>query len=174
MGNHHPHLTKPEMGKCRFCTTPLEHTFVDLGMSPLCENFLSDEDIHRMEAFYPLKVFVCHSCFLVQLEEFVSPQDIYKDYNYYSSYSDSWLKHAEDFVNFTIRKFHLSSTSFVAEIASNDGYLLYNFLKHKIPILGIEPAAAVADCARGKGVQTESVFFWRGCRTKAESKLWTS
>jgi len=146
-------------GKCRFCQTPLTHTFVDLGMSPLCEDFLRLEELKHMEPFYPLHVYVCEECFLVQLEEFVSPRDIYTDYKYFSSYSDSWLRHSKQYTEKMIDRFGFSSNSLVAEVASNDGYLLQYFLDENIPVLGIEPADEADALAREKGITTEEIFF---------------
>lgn len=147
------------IGKCRFCQAPLEHTFVDLGMSPLCEAFLKAEDRKKMEAFYPLHVYVCGQCFLVQLEEFVSPQEIYRDYRYFSSYSDSWLDHSKRYTDAILERFPLFRKGLVAELASNDGYLLQYFVARGISVLGIEPAATAAAIAIGKGIRTEQKFF---------------
>ena len=144
---------------CRFCHSKLEHTFVDLGMSPLCEAFRKPEEMNRMEAFYPLHVFVCSNCFLVQLEEFVTPSEIYQDYKYFSSYSDSWLKHAKRYTDKIVDRHAITSKSLVAEIASNDGYLLQYFVERGIPVVGIEPATGVAHAAIEKGVRTEVKFF---------------
>jgi SAM-dependent methyltransferase len=144
---------------CRFCQSPLEHTFVDLGMSPLCEDFVKPEGLKSMEPFYPLHVYVCSQCFLVQLEEFVSPSEIYDDYNYFSSYSDSWLNHAKKYTDQVVDRFKIDSNHLVVELASNDGYLLRNFLERDIPVLGIEPAGNVAREAIRKGIRTEMKFF---------------
>ena len=116
-------------GVCRFCKAELHHTFVDLGMSPLCESFLRPEQVNQMESFYPLHVFVCDQCFLVQLEEFVSPEKIFTEYAYFSSYSDSWLEHSRRYTEQMIERFHLNGKSLVVELASNDGYLLQYFVK---------------------------------------------
>jgi hypothetical protein len=148
--------TKPA---CRFCNTTLENTFVDLGMSPLCESFLPADQLNRMEPFYPLKVYVCSNCFLVQLEEYVSPEHIFTEYAYFSSYSDSWLKHSEDYTNLMIERFDLGQSHQVIELASNDGYLLQYFAKKRIPCLGIEPAKNVAKVAIDKGIPTITEFF---------------
>ncbi|WP_276371999.1 class I SAM-dependent methyltransferase [Chryseolinea sp. H1M3-3] len=151
-------------GKCRFCQTPLQHTFVDLGMSPLCQDHVKPEELNRMEAFYPLHAYVCENCFLVQLEEFVAPSAIFNDYAYFSSYSDSWLQHAKRYTEQVVGKFQINQQSLVAEIASNDGYLLQYFVEKGIPVLGIEPAANVAEYAiTKKGIRTETKFF--GCST---------
>lgn len=147
-------------GKCRFCQTPLEHTFVDLGMSPLCQDHVKPEELNRMEPFYPLHAYVCENCFLVQLEEFVAPSAIFNDYAYFSSYSDSWLQHAKRYTDQMVNKFPITSKSLVAELASNDGYLLQYFMEKGIPVLGIEPASNVAEYAIAKkGIRTEIKFF---------------
>jgi hypothetical protein len=144
---------------CRFCETRLEHTFVDLGMSPLCESYLSADRLNQMEPFYPLHVYVCGNCFLVQLQEYVTPENIFSDYAYFSSYSDSWLAHAKSYTGQMIERFALNEQSLVVELASNDGYLLQYFVERKIPALGIEPAANVAAVAAQKGVTTLVKFF---------------
>ena len=144
---------------CRFCDTTLEHTFVDLGMSPLCESYLTPEQLNEMEPFYPLHVYVCDRCFLVQLLEYVNPQEIFSEYAYFSSYSDSWLQHAKSYTEKMTQRFGLNSSSQVVEIASNDGYLLQYFVAQKIPVLGIEPAANVATVATNKGIPTLVKFF---------------
>jgi 2-polyprenyl-3-methyl-5-hydroxy-6-metoxy-1,4-benzoquinol methylase len=146
---------------CRFCASPLETTFVDLGMSPLCESFLRADQLDQMEPFYPLHAYVCGKCFLVQLQQYVSPEDIFNDYAYFSSYSDSWLAHAKAYSEKMIQLFSLNHESLVVELASNDGYLLQNFVAKGIPALGIEPAANVAEVAVSKGVPTLVKFFGR-------------
>ena len=145
--------------RCRFCNVPLRSTFVDLGMSPLCESYPSSSELNRGEMFYPLHVFVCDNCLLVQLEEYESPENIFSDYPYFSSYSDSWLAHAQTYCDAMITRFSLNDRSFVVEVASNDGYLLQYFLQKKVPVLGIEPAANVATVAVEKGVPTHVRFF---------------
>ena len=144
---------------CRFCGASLEHTFIDLGMSPLANSYVATEQLNRMEPFYPLHVYVCKECLLVQLEEFTSPQSIFGDYAYFSSYSDSWLQHAEKYVGLVYERFALGPRSHVIEIASNDGYLLQYFVKRGVPVLGIEPAVNVAKVAKKKGVPTLVKFF---------------
>jgi hypothetical protein len=147
-------------GRCRFCKTALRHTFVDLGMSPLCESFLRPEQTNQMEAFYPLHVFVCDQCFLVQLEEFVSPDKIFTEYAYFSAFSDSWLEHCRRYTEQMNERFHLNGESLVVELASNDGYLLQYFVKNNVPVLGIEPAVNVAKVAVEKrDVPTLVKFF---------------
>jgi SAM-dependent methyltransferase len=145
--------------KCRFCGTELVHTFVDLGMSPLCESYVDNSDLDKMEAFYPLHVYVCDNCFLVQLLEYVKAEDIYSEYAYFSSYSDSWLTHAKNYVEMITDRLQLDSTSRVFELASNDGYLLQYFMERGIPAIGIEPAANVAKVASEKGIKTIVRFF---------------
>jgi len=147
--------TKP----CRFCGARLERTFVDLGMSPLCETYPSITDLDRGEVYYPLHVYVCERCFLVQLGEYQTPQNIFTEYPYFSSYSDSWLKHAENYCNLMTTELGLGGQSFVVEVASNDGYLLQYFAQGHVPALGIEPAANVAKVAVQKGVPTLVEFF---------------
>ncbi len=151
----------PMPGHCRFCGTSLRHRVIDLGMSPLCESFLSADALNRMEPFYPLHVWVCETCFLVQLEEYVGGEEIFTDYAYFSSFSDSWLDHSRRYVDQMIEELRLTSRSEVIEIASNDGYLLQYFVKRGIPALGIEPAANVARVAKEKGVETIVKFFGR-------------
>ena len=147
-------------GKCRFCQTPLEQTFVDLGMSPLCQDHVKPEELNRMEPFYPLHAYVCSSCFLVQLEEFVAPSEIFQDYAYFSSYSDSWLQHAKQYSDYITERLSIGTNKLVAELASNDGYMLQYFAEKNIPVLGIEPAANVAEYAITKrGIRTETKFF---------------
>ena len=153
-------------GRCRFCETPLVHSFVDLGMSPLSNAFIKPENYHAMEPFYPLHAYVCGSCFLVQLEEFESPQRIFSDYVYFSSYSESWLRHAKTYAEMMIRRFDFNASHQVIEIASNDGYLLRNFKERGIPVLGIEPAENVAQVARAAGIPTQTKFF--GVKTARE------
>lgn len=147
------------MYSCRFCGATLHHTFVDLGMSPLCESYVSAERLNQMEAFYPLHVYVCDGCFLVQLLEYVSPEHIYSDYAYFSSYSDTWLQHAQTYTDMIVERFHIGAGAQVVEIASNDGYLLQYFAQKEIPVLGVEPAANVAAVAREKGIPTVVKFF---------------
>jgi len=144
---------------CRFCNTELTQIFVDLGMSPLANSFLNSDMLNHKESFYPLRTFICSNCLLVQLEEFESPEHIFTDYAYFSSYSETWLRHAEDYVSMMILRFGFDKNSQIIEIASNDGYLLQYFKKRGIPILGIEPAANVAKVAEEKGIPTLIKFF---------------
>ncbi len=158
---------------CRFCGTALEHRVVDLGMSPLCESYVAAEDLDRMEPFYPLHVWVCHRCFLVQLNEYVAAEDIFTEYAYFSSYSSSWLEHVKDYVAMITERLALGPSSFVVELASNDGYLLQYFVERGIPCLGIEPAANVAAVAIERGVPTDVSFFGaeRAEQLAAEGRL---
>jgi hypothetical protein len=144
---------------CRFCGASLRETFIDLGMSPLCETYPSGADLNGGEIYYPLHAYVCSQCFLVQLEEYENEKSIFSDYPYFSSYSDSWLKHCENYCNEMTTRFSLDERSFVVEVASNDGYLLQYFAGRKIPVLGIEPAVNVAKVATEKGVPTLTDFF---------------
>jgi hypothetical protein len=146
---------------CMFCGAPLQHTFVDLGMSPLCESYISVEKLNQMEPFYPLHAYVCEKCFLVQLDEYVSPEDIFSEYAYFSSYSDSWVEHAKNYTDMIVNRLALDKRSYVVELASNDGYLLQHFVRKGIPCLGIEPAANTARVAEEKGVSSLVKFFGR-------------
>ena len=145
--------------ECRFCRNLLNHTFVDLGMSPLSNAYLKLDTINKAEKFYPLHAYVCDNCFLVQLEEFETPDHIFSDYAYFSSYSETWLRHAENYTELMTQRFSLNANSQVIEIASNDGYLLQYFQKQNIPVLGIEPAANVAKVAEEKGIPSLVKFF---------------
>jgi SAM-dependent methyltransferase len=144
---------------CRFCACPLEHIFVDLGTSPLVQSFVSADQLGQMEPFYPLQVYVCGNCFLVQLQEFVAPENIFSDYLYFASYSDTWLAHAKRYTDEMTRRFSIGPESFVVEIASNDGYLLQYFVEKNVPVLGVEPAANVAKVAVQKRIPTLVKFF---------------
>ena len=144
---------------CRFCGRGLQHTLVDLGMSPLCESYVSAERVHDMEPFYPLHVYVCDECYLVQLEEFVPVEEIFTEYLYFSSYADSWVQHAKDYTDMIAARCGLGKESHVVELASNDGYLLQHFVALGIPALGIEPAKNVAEVAIKKGIPTLVKFF---------------
>jgi SAM-dependent methyltransferase len=146
---------------CRFCGAPLEAVFADLGSSPLANSYLSPEHVGSMEPFYPLRVLVCGSCFLVQLEEFESPDHIFSDYAYFSSYSTSWLEHCRRYTERMVQQLGLDGHSKVVELASNDGYLLQYFREQGIPVLGIEPAANVAEVAIDRGIPTLVKFFGR-------------
>ena len=147
-------------GGCRFCAAPLTTTFADLGTSPLCQDHVRPEDYNRAEALYPLHAYVCESCFLVQVGEFVAPEAVFRrDYAYFSSYSPSWLRHARQYCALMSERFGLGADSLVVEVASNDGYLLQNFVAAGVPVLGIEPAGNVADAAEEKGVRTLRTFF---------------
>jgi SAM-dependent methyltransferase len=150
----------PSQGvRCRLCGEPLSRTFVDLGVSPLANSYLEPEDLLRAEIFYPLRVYVCEACLLTQLPAFAAPEDIFGDYAYFSSYSDTWVDHARAYVVSMIERYGYDSESLVVEIASNDGYLLQFFVAAGVPVLGIEPAANVAAAARERGIPTLVEFF---------------
>ncbi|HXX58567.1 MAG TPA: class I SAM-dependent methyltransferase [Thermodesulfovibrionales bacterium] len=156
--------------RCRFCGSGLHVTFVDLGVSPLANSFLRADELGRMEAFYPLHTYVCEHCFLVQLEAFQTPEHMFGDYVYFSSYSDTWLRHAEEFTNEIMARYALTGSSQVIEIASNDGYLLQYFQQRGVSVLGIEPAANVAEAAIGKGIPTLVEFFGAKTAEKLSSQ----
>ena len=161
------HSLLPTTAGCRFCGTELRHSVVDLGKSPLCESFLTHAQLTEMEPFYPLHAFVCESCFLVQVKDHVSGEEIFgSDYAYFSSFSQSWLDHAKRFCLQIKQRLKLDEHSQVIELASNDGYLLKNFVDMGIPALGIEPAHNVAAAAEEKGVPTLVKFF--GTKTARE------
>jgi hypothetical protein len=145
--------------RCRLCGGGLEHTFVDLGMSPLCESFLAPRQLDAMEPYFPLHVLVCGGCFLVQLKEYVSPEHIFREYAYFSSYSTTWVAHAKRYCETITQRLGLGPESLVVELASNDGYLLQHFLPLGVPVLGIEPAVNVAKVAIDKGIPTRVDFF---------------
>jgi SAM-dependent methyltransferase len=147
------------LSQCRLCGAVLEHTFVDLGMSPLCESFLARDELDAMEPYFPLHALVCAECFLVQLKEYVSPAHIFSEYAYFSSYSTTWVEHARAYCAAMTRRMRLGRESLVVELASNDGYLLQHFLPLGIPVLGIEPAANVAKVAIQKGIPCRVDFF---------------
>jgi SAM-dependent methyltransferase len=148
--------------KCLFCSAPLAATVVDLGMSPLCEHFLAGDELNRMEPFYPLHVHLCQRCWLVQVEEYVDPDGIFaRDYRYFSSFSESWLRHAERYAEQMTSELDLGPGSLVVELGSNDGYLLQYFSKAGVRVLGVEPAGAVAEAARARGIPTRVEFFGR-------------
>jgi SAM-dependent methyltransferase len=144
---------------CRLCGSHVDRTFVNLGMSPLCESFVPADEVDRMEPYFPLHALVCGECFLVQLREYVSVKDIFEEYAYFSSYSTSWVTHAKIYAEMITSRLGLSNDSLVVEVASNDGYLLQHFLPLRVPVLGIEPAANVAKAAIRKGIPTEIDFF---------------
>src|SRR5690348_10013491 len=144
---------------CRLCGADLTRTFVDLGMSPLCESYIPAEQLDAAEVFYPLHVRLCESCLLVQIPAYVSGEHIFSDYAYFSSYSDSWVAHAKRYAEAMIDRLGLTPDSLVTEVASNDGYLLQHFVARGIPALGVEPAANVAEAARARGITTEVHFL---------------
>ena len=152
--------------QCRLCGAPLTETFVDLGMSPLCESYVPQERLDMVESFYPLHVRICGQCLLVQLPAYVAGEDIFSDYLYFSSYSTSWVEHARRYATQMTRQLGLGPNSLVTEVASNDGYLLQHFVADGVPVLGVEPAANIAEVAREKGVRTEVAFL--GAATGAD------
>ena len=145
--------------QCRFCREPLRHTFVDLGLSPLCENYIAPDQLGEPERLYPLHSFVCDQCFLVQLPEHVTAREIFEEYAYFSSYSETWLSHAKNYVASISSRLALGEHSLVVELASNDGYLLQYFKANGVPVLGIEPAKNVARAAIEKGIPCVTEFF---------------
>ena len=149
----------PSLRACRLCGANLTHTFVDLGMSPLCESYVPEERLDEPETFYPLHVRLCSSCLLVQLPAYVPGEDIFSDYAYFSSYSDSWVAHAKRYALDMIDQLGLGPDSLVTEVASNDGYLLQHFVAASIPVLGVEPAGNVAEVARSRGVRSVVEFL---------------
>ena len=144
---------------CRLCGASLTATFVDLGKSPLCESYLAEAQLDDAEAFYPLHVRLCSDCLLVQLPAYVSGEEIFSDYAYFSSYSDSWVEHARRYADAMITRLGLGPASLVTEVASNDGYLLQHFVSAGVPVLGVEPAGNVAEAARERGIRTEVQFL---------------
>lgn len=144
---------------CRLCGAKLTRTFVDLGSSPPCETYPSEAQTDEPEVFFPLHVRICDECLLVQLPPYVDNVEIFSDYAYFSSYSDSWVAHAGRFVSEMADRLGLDDTSLVVEVASNDGYLLQHAVRRGIPVLGIEPAANIADVARERGIRTETAFL---------------
>jgi hypothetical protein len=151
---------------CRLCDAELTETFVDIGMSPLCESYVPADRVDGPETFYPLHVRICSECLLVQLPPYVAGEDIFSDYLYFSSYSDSWVAHAKRYAEDMIARLRLGPDSLVTEVASNDGYLLQHFVARSIPVVGVEPAGNVAEVARQKGIRTEVAFL--GPETGAE------
>jgi hypothetical protein len=152
--------------RCRLCAAELTHTFVDLGMSPPCESYLTFEQLDRGETFYPLHVRICAECLLVQLPAYIAAEDIFSDYAYFSSYSDSWVAHARRYVASAVDRLGLTTDSFVVEVASNDGYLLQHVVERGIRVLGIEPAGNIATVAIDRGVPTEVLFLGEQTGTK--------
>lgn len=161
LGLSAPAATPAAGPACRFCGRPLALTFVDLGVSPLANAYLEPADLERPETFYPLHALVCEGCWLVQLPAAATPEEIFSDYAYFSSYSDSWLAHAERFAAAAVERFGLGAASRVVEVASNDGYLLRFFAARGVPVLGVEPAANVAAAAVAAGIPTVNRFFGR-------------
>jgi SAM-dependent methyltransferase len=144
---------------CRFCGAALTESFCDLGLSPLANSYVRADQLDQGERFYPLHAYVCSECYLVQLAEFETPEQIFGDYAYFSSFSRSWLEHARAYVEQTSARFDLGPSNQIVEIASNDGYLLQYFVERELPVLGIEPAANVAAAAQERGIPTLVEFF---------------
>ena len=154
---------------CRFCNSHLEHVFLDLGKTPSANSYLKQEELLE-EKTYSLCVYICEECFLVQIPEILTPDELFSDYAYFSSFSDIWLDHAKKYVEMMLKRFNLNEESYVIEIASNDGYLLKNFVKHKIPVLGIEPASNIAKIAIKNGIPTLEKFFNTDCANELKEK----
>lgn len=144
---------------CRNCGAPVTRTFVDLGMSPLVQSFVRADKLDTMEPFYPLNVLICDGCKLVQLRDYVNPDSIFTEYAYFSSFATSWVEHAKRYCEMIAKRLQLGAGSLAVEVAANDGYLLQHFLPMGVPVLGIEPAANVAEAARAKGIETVVDFF---------------
>jgi SAM-dependent methyltransferase len=158
--------------RCRICGANLEEPFLSLGKSPVANSLLTKEDLHKMEPYFPLDLYVCQSCWLVQLEEFEAPEKIFSsDYPYFSSYSESWLKHCKNYAEMMVERFGFDKNSFVVEVGSNDGYLLQYFKEHNIPVLGVEPAENVARTAIEKGIPTDITFFNTSYAKKLREKV---
>jgi SAM-dependent methyltransferase len=147
---------------CRFCGARLEDTFVDLGESPLCEKYVAPHQLNEPDRYYPLHAWICRQCLLVQLDAIVPPEEIFSEYAYFSSYSDSWVSHARAYADTAIQRFNLGKDSRIVEIASNDGYLLQHFVARGLNVLGIEPAANVAKVAENRGIPTQILYFGLG------------
>ena len=156
--------------RCKFCGKPLQYTFADLGVQPLCESYLQSDQLNRMEPFYSLHVFVCENCLLVQLEDALTPEEIFSEYAYFSSHSQGWLKHVEAYAEMIIHRLGLNQKSQVVEVGSNDGYLLQYFVQRSVPVLGVEPAANVAKEAISKGIPTVIKFFGKNTSTELASQ----
>jgi SAM-dependent methyltransferase len=163
-------VIKGNLITCRICNTPLDHTFANLGMQPICETYLTNEEINMKENYYPLHVFFCTKCLLVQLKNSVHPEVIFKNYAYFSSHSKGWLNHVESYADQIIKNLKLNSSSKVIEVGSNDGYLLQFFSNRNIPVLGVEPATNVASAAISKGIPTLVDFFNEKISKKIEFK----
>ncbi|MBP9885966.1 MAG: methyltransferase domain-containing protein [Leptospiraceae bacterium] len=146
--------------KCRHCNSLIENEFADLGTSPPSNSYLREDQLHKPEVFYPLRVKVCDSCWLVQIEDFTNREEFFSsDYAYFSSFSTTWLAHAKDYVEKMVNRFNLTETSFVLEVASNDGYLLQYVKERSIPCMGVEPTKSTAEVAISKGIPTRQEFF---------------
>ena len=164
------HISPQGGGECRLCGRPLTDVFVDLGMSPPCESYVPLERLEAPEVFYPLRVWICAGCLLVQLPPHIPAEEIFSDYAYFSSYSTSWVQHAKAYTDQAVQRFGLGPDSFVVEVASNDGYLLRHLVARSIAVLGIEPAANIAVVAEERGVHTRVAFLGQeeGERVRSE------
>ncbi|MFT9258144.1 MAG: class I SAM-dependent methyltransferase [Acetobacter sp.] len=169
-----PEVPHAAVTHCRLCGAALKTSVANLGLSPLANSYIKPELENAMEAFYPLHAFICDDCHLVQLAEFESPQAIFGDYLYFSSYSESWLRHAQAYIRKQVSRFGLGSQSLVVEVASNDGYLLQYASQAGIPVLGVEPAANVAEVAIAKGIPTDIAFFGRQTATRLKDAGYTA
>ena len=158
-------VTSPKHA-CRFCGSALSHSFVDLGATPPANSYLRAEDLDECESYFALHALVCGSCWLVQLPAMRTPEQLFSDYAYFSSFSQSWLRHAEAYAEMMIQRFGFDGDALAVEIASNDGYLLQFFKQRGVDILGVEPAANVAQAAQAKGIPTEVSFFGRETATR--------
>src|SRR5690348_16864692 len=166
----------PKVGipRCLSCSSPLSHTFVDLGLQPLANSYVRPERAMEPEPRFPLHARVCDNCLLVQVDAVQPPENIFADYAYFSSYSESWLKHCRDYADEMIERFVLGRESRIVEIASNDGYLLQYFVAKGTRVLGIEPAANVAEIAIQRGVPTEIAFFGTDTARRLVGEGWSA
>ena len=159
-----------EDGCCRACGARLGVSFADLGQSPLANSYLTTEMLAKRESYYPLHARLCEQCFLVQLDTSIDPSEIFEHYLYLSSHSTSWLEHARVYCEMMMDRLKLGKSSLVVEVASNDGYLLRNFVAAGVPVLGVEPAQNIAELARERGIPTKSVFFGAATATTLKNE----
>lgn len=163
----------PSNHSCRLCGQDLHDLVVDLGLSPLCQTVIPPDQAHLPEPFYPLEVWVCHACWLVQVGQFAPPDEIFqRDYPYFSSFSDSWVDHARTYVEQMVDRLGLDENSRVVEVGSNDGYLLQHVVRAGIPCLGVDPAPSVVESARARGVETRTAFFGRAVADQLVDEGW--
>src|SRR3954471_7449807 len=147
------------MTRCRLCGSEAMTSVVDLGATPPCESFLAADQLDKPEPAYPLHLRVCTQCWLAQIPPLITPEDTFTEYAYFSSYSTSWVEHAQRFVDGAVQRLGLDADSFVVEVASNDGYLLQHVVSRWIRCLGVEPSVNVGQAARDKGVPTLTAFL---------------